>query len=129
GRRRDDNGARAVLGAQDPFDEFLHFAAALADQSDDDHIRTGVPRHHAQEDALADAAAGEKSDALTAADGQEGVDRADTDVERLADGMPRQWIDRTACQSHGRAAGERAESIERLRGAVDDAPEQLWSHA
>ena len=70
----DHDRARAVLGAEDALDEFLHFAAALADQSDDDHVRARVAGHHAEQHALADAAAGEQTDTLTAADGQQRVD-------------------------------------------------------
>ena len=67
GRRRDDHRARQAVAAEDALDEFLHFAAALADQADDDDVGRGVARHHAQQHALADAAAGEQADALAPA--------------------------------------------------------------
>src|SRR6185437_2440487 len=127
--RGDDHGPRAVLRTQDALDEFLHFAAALADQPHDDHIRAGVAGHHAEKHALADAAAGEESHALPAAYGEERVDRADPDVERLADRMPQQRVDRTTRQAYGRAAGKGTETIERLCIAVDDAAEELGANA
>ena len=63
--------AREAFLAQDLVDEFLHFAAALADQADDDHVGLGVAGHHAEQHALADAAAGEQADALATTDGQQ----------------------------------------------------------
>src|SRR5579885_2686377 len=128
-RRGDDDGTGAILGTQDALDEFLHLAAALADESDDDHIRARVASHHPKEDALADAATGEESDTLPATYGQQGVDGTDTDIERLADGMSGKRVDGPPGQARGRAARERAESIERLRGSIDDAPEKLRPHA
>ena len=84
GRRRDDHRAPPRLGRQILRDEILHFSAALADQPDDDHVGVREPRHHAEQHALADAAAGEETQPLAAADGQQRVDRAHADVERLA---------------------------------------------
>ena len=60
------------LRPENALDEFLHFTAALADQADDDDVGAGVAGHHAEQHALADAAAGEQSDALAAADGAAG---------------------------------------------------------
>ena len=47
--------AREALRAQDVFDELLHLAPAFADQADDDDVRRGVARHHAEQHALANA--------------------------------------------------------------------------
>ena len=87
--------AQALL-AEDVLDEFLDFAAALADQADDDHVGRGVARHHAQQHALADAGAGEQADALAAADGQHRVDRAHAGVQRLAHRVAVHRVDRPA---------------------------------
>ncbi len=99
GRRRHDDRALQALGPENALDEFLHFAAALADQADDDDVGAGVARHHAEQHALADAAAGEQADALAATDGQQRIDGAHADIERLLDGLARQRIDRLAGQS------------------------------
>jgi hypothetical protein len=72
---------RAAFLAEDVLDEFLHLAAALADQADHDHVGLGVARHHAQQHALAHAGTGEQAHALAAADGQHAVDRAHAHVE------------------------------------------------
>src|SRR6218665_3013872 len=45
--------ARAAVCAQNVFDEFLDLAAALANQSDHDHVGARVAGHHAQQHALA----------------------------------------------------------------------------
>ena len=68
---RHHDGAPAAFRPEDALDEFLHFAAALADQAHDDDVGAGVARHHAEQHALADAGAGEQADALAAADGQQ----------------------------------------------------------
>ncbi len=60
-RRGDHNRMRHAFLAENVIDEFLHFAAALADQTDHGDIRAGIARHHAEQHALADAAAGEQS--------------------------------------------------------------------
>ena len=82
--------------AEDVLDEFLDFAAALADQADDDHVGRGVARHHAEQHRLADAGAGEQADALAAADGEHRVDRAHAGVERLAHRVAVHRVDRAA---------------------------------
>src|SRR6185437_13911287 len=43
--------------------------------------------------------------------------------------MSQQRIDWPSCQAYGRAAGEGAETVERLRRAIDDAPQELGSDA
>ena len=55
GRRRHHHGTAAAFGAENAIHEFLHFAAALAYQADDDDVGAGVARHHAEQHALADA--------------------------------------------------------------------------
>src|SRR5688572_33472653 len=92
-RCRDDNSATAILGPEDALDEFLHFAASLADEADDDHVRIGVAGHHPEQHALADAASGEEADALAASDGEERVDRANTHVQRLGDRLAQERVD------------------------------------
>ena len=104
GRRRHHHGAAAPFRPEDALDEFLHFAAALADQPDDDDVGAGVARHHAEQHGLADAGAGEQADALAAADRQQRIDRAHADVERLLDRLARQRIDRTAEQASTRSS-------------------------
>jgi hypothetical protein len=64
GRRRDHHAAPSAFGPENAIDEFLHFAAAFANQSDDDHVGRGVARHHAEQHGFTDAGAGEETDAL-----------------------------------------------------------------
>src|SRR5690606_7985547 len=95
GRRRNDDRARKSLFAEDALHELLDLATALADQPDDDHFRAGIARHHAEQHALADAAACEKPDALAAPDSEKRIDRANADVERLLDRLSRERVDRS----------------------------------
>src|SRR5688572_32422229 len=116
--RRHDDGAPATFGTEDALDEFLHFATALADQTDDDDIRARISGHHAEQHALADAAAGEQADTLTATHGKQRVYGAHADVERLADGLTRERIDRHAGQPHAIRTIQWTKAIERLTSAV-----------
>ena len=68
GRRRHHHRAREPGAPEDTLDELLDLASALADQSDHDHVGSGIARHHAEQHALADSAAGEQADALAAPD-------------------------------------------------------------
>src|SRR5690606_9378570 len=84
---------------------------------------------HAEQHALADAAAGEKADALPAADRQERVDRAHAYVERLPDRRTLERIDRLGDEPGAVLAVERSAAVERLAGAVDHAAEQTVADA
>ena len=65
--------------------EFLHLAAAFADQPDHRDVGRHVARQHRQQHRFADAGAGENAHALAAAAGQEGIERAHAEIERRAD--------------------------------------------
>ena len=67
---------------------FLYFTTALADQPDDDHVGRGVAGHHADQHRFTHARAGEQAHPLAAADGEQAVDGADADVQRLGDRRP-----------------------------------------
>ncbi len=73
-RRGDHHRARPAFGAE-CLDKVFDLAATLADQANDDHIRS-YNGHHAEQHALADAGAGEQAHTLAAADGQQSVDGA-----------------------------------------------------
>jgi hypothetical protein len=60
GRGGDDDGAAQAFFAENLLDELLDLAAPFADQPDDDDLGLGIARHHAEQNALADAGAGEK---------------------------------------------------------------------
>src|SRR5690606_11489128 len=124
GRRRNDDRARKSLFAEDALHELLDLATALADQPDDDHFRAGIARHHAEQHALADAAAREEPDALAAPDSEKRIDRANADVERLLDRLSRERVDCGSGQPNAIFAMKRASTVERHTRAVDDAPEQ-----
>ena len=81
----DDHRALHAFRAQLMFEKSAHLAVALADQRDDGDVRRIVPRHGAQQRALADAAAAENADALALAAGQQAVDGADAGDQRLGD--------------------------------------------
>src|SRR5690606_26866730 len=106
-------------------DEIVDLAAALADQPDDDDVGARVARNHAEQHALADAAAGEKPDALPAADGQQRIDSAHADVERPAHRIAAERVQEPPHQRHALPAAQRRQVVERLTERVDHAPEQL----
>ena len=50
-----DHGALETLVTEVELNEFLHLAAAFANQADDNHVRCCVACHHPKQHALADA--------------------------------------------------------------------------
>ena len=128
GRRGDDHAAAQAFLAQDVLDEFLHFAAALADQADDDDVRLRVAGHHAQQHRLADAGAGEQAQALAAAHGQQRIDRAHAGVQRAADRVAVHRVDGAAHHRFVAHVHQRAAAVQRMALRVDDAPQQAVAH-
>ena len=124
GRSDDDRTAQALL-AEDLFDEFLDLATAFADQSDDDDLRRGVARHHAEQDAFADAGTGKEAHALATPDGQEGIDGTHANIERMVDRCPQHRIDRPSLQGAQGFGIQGAVPVERPPGPVNDAAEQI----
>ncbi len=104
--------------------EILHLAAALADQPNDDHVRGREPRHHAEQHALAYAAAGEEPQALTAPDRQQRIDRAHAHVERLANRPSIERIHGARRESDAVLAAQRPGAVERFTRTVDHTTEQ-----
>src|SRR5690606_2659746 len=98
--------------AQALLDEVLHLAPALADETDDDDVRVRVARHHAEQHALADAGPGEQSHALPASDGEQRVDGAYADVERLADRLPLEGVDAPPDERHRAPGTRRRQAVE-----------------
>ena len=133
GRRCDHHRARERLGGQDVFHELAHFAPTLADQSDHDDIGRRIARHHAEQHALAHAAAGEQAQALAASDREQRVDRTHADVEDFADRLALERIEGTAVQRNIPIEQQRAAVIERAAGtvyhaypAMPDQPAPAW---
>ena len=91
--RDDDHGALEASRPEVVLEERAHFAAAFADQREHDDVGLGAARHHAEQRALADAAAAEQADALAAAAGQHGVDGAHAGANRSRDWLARQRIE------------------------------------
>lgn len=100
GRRGDHHGALEAFLAEDLVDELLHLAAPLADQTDDDDVGPGETGHHPQQHRLAHPGTGEQAEALAAADREQAIDRADADVERFADRVALERVDRRAVHRH-----------------------------
>ncbi len=109
-------------------DEFLHLAATFADQTDHDDIGIGVARHHAEQHALAHAAAGEQAHALPAADRQQRIDGAHTDIQRFADRAARQGIDGLSVEWRAPGIAQRTLAIQWPARAVQHPTEQAFTH-
>jgi hypothetical protein len=88
GGRDHDHGPGQPLIAQILLQEFLHLAAALADQANDRHVGLDIAGQHRQQHRLADAGAGENAHALAATAGEEGIECAHAEIERRADALP-----------------------------------------
>ena len=131
GGRHHDDAARQAFRAELVLDEFLHLAAALADQADDVDVERGIARHHRQQHRLADAGGGKDAHALPTTAGREGVDGADAEIDLFAhpsSGMRRR---RNVADAHRvLACGQRPLAVDRFAERVDDAPQPgaAWPH-
>ncbi len=70
-------------------EEFTDFAAAFADQRDDDGVECVGAGEHGEQRRLADAGAGKDAEALAEAERGEDVDDLDAGHEGGADALPR----------------------------------------
>ena len=123
-RRRDDDGTAHTFLAQRLLDEVLDLAAAFTDQPDDDHVGRRIARHHRQQHRLADAGPRKQSHALSTSDAQERVDRTYADVERLANRLPLERVDRFTEQRNAGATKQRRTAVKRFATAVQYTPKQ-----
>ena len=104
--------------------EFLHLAAAFADQADDGDVGGDVAGQHRQQHRFADAGAGENAQALAATAGQKGIERAHAEIERRADAAARmRQRRRIAERIRRRPVEQRALAVDRLAQRVDHPPE------
>ncbi len=104
--------------------EFLHLAAAFADQPDHRDVGHHIARQHRQQHRFADAGAGENAHALAAAAGHEGIERAHAQIERRADPAPRMRERRRVAELIRRGSEQqRALAVDRLAQRIDDAAE------
>ena len=127
GRGGNNYRTRHSFFAQDVGDEFFYFAAAFTDEADHNHVGAGVTRHHAEQHALADAGTGKQAHALAASNGEQAVDGAHTDIQRIVDCCTIQRIDRAALQRRATAFHQRAVLIERTTGTVQYASQQMFA--
>ncbi len=120
----DDDGAAQALGPQRLLDEFAHFAAAFADQAHDDGVAGRLARQHRQQHRLADARAGEDTQALAAAAGGEDVHGAHAEIKPFADALAGVGRGRRGLQQVAfRALRQRAVAVDGIAETVDDAAE------
>ena len=122
---RDHDRPCQALFAEDVVDELLDLTTALADQTDHHHVCIGVARHHAKQHGLADAGAGEQAEALSATDAEQRIDRADTDIQRLADRCACQRVDIATVQWPTPGGMQRPLAVERFAAAIDDTAQQF----
>ena len=128
GRRGDHHGALEAFLAEDLVDELLHLAAPLADQTDDDDVGPGEAGHHPQQHRLAHPGTGEQAEALAAADREQAIDRADADVERFADRVALERVDRRAVHRHPVFGAHSALAVEGAAGAIEHPAEHRHAH-
>ncbi|MNZ89611.1 hypothetical protein D3C78_1085440 [compost metagenome] len=110
------------------FDELLDLTTPLTDQADDDDVGLGETGHHTQQHALAHAGTGEQAQALTTPYGQQAVDTADTDVQRLADRVAIERVDGRAIHRHPVFGLHPALAIQRPSGTIKDPSKHTHAH-
>ena len=121
-RGRDhDHRTPAALFAQRILNEFLHFAATLANQADHDDIGVGAARQHRHQHRFADTRARKHAHALTAAERGEDIDRAHANIEAPANARAivsgrRRRTDRSRLH----AVWQRPLAVDWIAEAIDD---------
>src|SRR5208337_676480 len=65
-------------------EELTHFASAFSHQRQNCQVSRGATRHHADQRALANAAATEDTESLSPSAGEESINSADAATQRLA---------------------------------------------
>jgi len=116
--------ARQTGSTEIVLQEFLHLAAALTDQSDDGDVRGHIAGQHRQQYRLTDARAGEDTHALAAANRDEGIERAHTEIERITDAAACMSRRRRIAIRIGCGAGrQRPLSVDRFSSRVNDTAE------
>ena len=124
GWNRDHDRLLADFGGQLGFDKIADFAAAFADQPDDDDVAFGPGDHLPHQHRFADARSRDDCDALAFADGQQRVDRAHAHVERAGDAAAAQRIDLAPGERPLELRFDRRAAVERIALRVDDAAKQ-----
>src|SRR5690606_3907303 len=109
-------------------EEAPDLAAPPADQRQHDDVGLGAAGHHAEQRALADAAAAEHADALPASARQHGVDRAHAGPDGRPDRLARHGIERVRAERRLIDGAERPLAVDRPAETVDDAAEQRRAH-
>ena len=91
--RDDDDRSREPVRTEVVFEKRSHFAATFTDQREDDDVCLRSASHHAEQRALADAAATKETKSLTPSAGQDGVDGAHASAYRFRDWTARKRIE------------------------------------
>src|SRR6202043_3219513 len=125
--RHHDHRARQALFSEVILYEFLHLAAAFANQSDHRDVGIDIARQHRQQYRLADAGAGEDAEPLAAATGHKGIERPHAEIERRADAFARMRRRRRIAIGYRRGPRrQRPLAVDRLAHRVEDAAEPQW---
>src|SRR5271165_2233161 len=123
-----DHGAVAAVFAQ-RVQQFANFPAALADETDYAEVRPGVAGHHADERALADAAAAEDAHALAAPARQESVNGSNAATQGVVDWSPFQGEWRLAVERVALPANRRRVTVDGKSSTVQNAAEKTFADA
>ena len=102
----------------------MQLAPALADQTEHQRVGVAVLRQHRKQRGLADAGAGEDAKPLTPAAGREKIERADPEIEPLAQAAPEMGGNGARLQRIvGSTLFERRSLVQRAAERIDHASE------
>ena len=120
-----DNRTGSRFRRQIAFEKFFDFTPPFADQRDDPDIRLRIPADHAQEHAFPYTRTRKHPDLLALSAGQQGIDRSNTEIDRLRDSGPMQGIEWCCVQGNTHVAAQRRQSVQRMSETVKNTPEHL----
>lgn len=107
--------------------KLANFAAALADEPDNDDLGFGIASDHAKRHAFADAGAREDAETLAFGKGEQGIDRSDARFQRFGDLGPFHGTGRLRVEAHAVRPRYRRPPVADASGAVENAPEHRRS--
>ena len=125
---RDNNNRALTSRLSQAVEKFAYFTATFTHQRQHSQVGRSAARHHADQRALAYAAAAEDTQPLSSSAGEESVDGADPATQRLANRQTVKGQRRSAVQSTATARSVGTKSIQRLPCPVDHSSQQLVSH-
>jgi hypothetical protein len=120
GSGNNEHGPRESFRTKRAFDEFADLAPALSNEADYRQVRIGIPRHDADERALAHAGPAKDADTLSATHGEQSIHGSDSCSQGALNRLAIERRMQRACNSQFHRLAGNVPSVHRNTRAVED---------